>query len=148
MSRTITSHDDWDALPVGAKLTATRKAPVGAPERQLTLIRSDEEGMATLGITCIAGGLEWSMLWLSIRNVLEVNYDPATKPGPDAIADAEGVVLRCIQEHEEKLETLNNTPLRDYRELNEAERNPDGPDKTIIVELLALGWTPPALKEG
>lgn len=145
MTHPINSKAEWDALPVGTSVAGFR---AGSDRVAVTATHVAEHGLHIDGLHFGAGGSYWSHLrpWVLEASVVEPTPAPETHSG--VIADAERTVRLCIQKHEEKLEEINETPMHRYRLMTEAEKNPDGPDKTVIAELLAMGWTPPAPTEG
>lgn len=139
MPQLINSKAEWDALPVGTSVGGFR---AGSGRAAVTATHGTEHGLHIDGLHFTAGGSFWSHLW---PWVLDASVAEPTS-APDPIAEAERTVRRCIEEHALKLKELDQTPMHQYRLMTESEKNPDGPDKTVIAELLALGWTPPTLK--
>lgn len=145
MPRTINTKAEWDALPAGTTVAGFR---AGYGRAAVTATHGTELGLYIDGLHFTAGGSFWSHLWPWVLEASVMESTSAPEPLSGAITDAERTVRLCIEKHEEKLWEIARIPMHQYRLMTEAEQNPDGPDKTVIAELLALGWTPPARTEG
>lgn len=156
IARTITTEDEWKALPIGtlARVGFIEHDDDGSETEggTMTILRVAGDFQANAGDYMLAGGRYWSDIWGWEQGATAL--DTATIPDPvwpstpqqDASEDAaEAAVDAAITGHQELLAQLDQMPVGEYVKIPESDLPPESPATAAIKALQDLGWAPPAV---
>lgn len=151
MARTITTEQDWEALPVGTL------ARVGFIEHDddgneteggtMTILRVDGDVTVTVGDYMLAGGRYWSEVWVWEQGVTVLDTATITEPeytdASQSLTSAVEAVDAAIAAHAQRVVEFNQTPYSEYVKLPPEAHPAPTPARDIVGALATLGWTPP-----